>query len=159
MGKKKKDSQPSSTIAVNRKARFEYALEQFYEAGMVLDGWEVKSLRAGKGNIAESHVIIRHGEAWLIGSQFTPLISASTHVVADPTRTRKLLLHQHELNQLIGAVEQKGFTIVALKLFWKKGRVKCDIALAKGKKLHDKRQTMKERDWQRSKQRILKGGE
>ncbi len=159
MANKKKDNQPQSTIAVNRKARFEYALEKFFEAGLVLEGWEVKSLRAGKANIVESHVILKNGEAWIVGAQFTPLISACTHVIADPTRTRKLLLHHRELELLIGAVERKGYTVVPLKLFWKGGRIKCDIAIAKGKKLHDKRQTIKDRDWQRSKQRILKGGE
>lgn len=157
MAKKSKQKQPSSTVAVNRRARFEYALEQFFEAGLVLEGWEVKSLRAGKANIAESHVIMRDGEAWLLGSQITPLIFASTHVVADPTRTRKLLLHKKELNVLLGAVERKGYTVVPLKLFWKKGNVKCEIAIAKGKKLHDKRETIKEREWQRDKARVLKG--
>lgn len=156
MAKKKKDTQPSSTIAVNRKARFEYHLEKVFEAGLVLEGWEVKSLRAGKANIAESHVIIKKGEAWLFGSQFTPLLSASTHVVADPVRTRKLLLHKAELNLLIGAVERKGYTVIPTKVYWKHGRVKCEIAIGKGKKLHDKRQTIKDREWQRNKQRELK---
>jgi SsrA-binding protein len=157
MANKKKATQPSSTIAVNRRARFDYAIEHVYEAGLVLLGWEVKSLRAGKANIAESHIIVKKGEAWLLGSQFLPLLSASTHVIAEPTRTRKLLLHSKELDVLIGAVERKGYTIVPLKLYWSKGRVKCAIAIAKGKKVHDKRQTIKDREWQRSKQRVLKG--
>ena len=157
MAKKSNQKQPSSTIAVNRRARFEYALEQHFEAGLVLEGWEVKSLRAGKGNIAESHVIIKDGEAWLLGAQIIPLIFASTHVTTDPTRTRKLLLHKKELEVLFGAIERKGYTVVPLKLFWKKGNVKCEIAIAKGKKLHDKRETIKEREWQRDKARVLKG--
>lgn len=153
---KKKEKTPDSTIAQNRKARHDYALETFFEAGMVLEGWEVKSLRAGKGNIAESHIIIRKGEAWLLGALITPLLSASTHINPDPTRTRKLLLHAKELETLIGAVERQGYTIVPVKMFWKKGRAKCDIAIAKGKKLHDKRETIKEREWQRSKARVLR---
>lgn len=157
MAKKKKDTQPSNTIAVNRKARFEYSLEKTFEAGLVLMGWEVKSLRAGKADIAESHILVKNGEAWLLGSQFSPLLSASTHVKADPIRTRKLLLHKSELNVLIGAVERKGYTVIPTKLYWKHGRVKIEIAIGKGKKLHDKRQTIKDRDWQRNKHRELKG--
>ncbi|HET9843930.1 MAG TPA: SsrA-binding protein SmpB [Gammaproteobacteria bacterium] len=156
MAKKKKDIQPDSTIAVNRKVRHEYSLEKFFEAGLVLQGWEVKSIRAGKANISEAYIILKNGEAWIIGSQFVPLLSASTHVVAEANRTRKLLLHQSELNQLVAAVERQGYTIVPLKLFWKNGRVKCDLAIAKGKKLHDKRQSIKDREWQRSKARVLK---
>lgn len=143
-----------SLIADNRKARHDYTIEDHFEAGLILEGWEVKSLRAGRGQIAESHVIIRDGAAWLLGTNITPLISASTHINPDPQRTRKLLLHQKELNRLIGAVQRKGYTIVPLNLHWKKGRVKVEIALAKGKKLHDKRQSEKERDWQRQKQKI-----
>lgn len=154
--KHKIKSKDTSRIAENRKARHDFALETFFEAGVMLLGWEVKAIRAGKAGIAESYVIIKKGEAWLLGANITPLLSASTHVQTDPFRTRKLLLHKKELNQLIGAVERKGYTIVPVKLYWKKGKVKLEIALAKGKKKHDKRQTVKERDWQRDKQRILK---
>lgn len=139
-------------IADNRKARHDYFFEETFEAGIVLEGWEVKSLRAGRGQISESHVIVNNGAAWLLGSNITPLISASTHIKPDPQRTRKLLLHQKELNKLIGAVQRKGYTIVPLNLHWNKGHAKVLIALAKGKKMHDKRQTEKERDWQRQKQ-------
>ena len=116
----------------------------------------MKSIRAGKVQLKESYVIIKNGEAWLFGAHLSPLSSASTHVNTDPTRTRKLLLHREELNKLIGKVEQKGYTVVPLKLYWKKSLVKCEIGLAKGKKLHDKRQSEKERDWQREKNRLLK---
>lgn len=155
MGSKKKKID-SSQIAVNRKARHEFFIEEKLEAGLVLEGWEVKSLRAGRVQISESHVIIKHGEAWLLGAQIQPLPTASTHINPDPIRTRKLLLHKKELSHLIGSVERKGYTIVALNMHWKKGRAKIDIALAKGKKLHDKRASNKERDWQRDKQRLLK---
>lgn len=143
-------------IAENRKARFEYALEETYEAGIVLQGWEVKSLRAGKGGIADGYVIIKNGEALLLGSQISPLNSASTHIQPEQQRTRKLLLHKKELKKLIGAVERKGYTIIPLHLYWKNGLAKLKIAIAKGKKQFDKRQTVKERDWQRSRQRLLK---
>lgn len=148
--------QGSANIARNKRARFDYHLQDNLEAGLSLEGWEVKSLRAGKANIAEAHVIIKDGEAWLLGSHFIPLSSASTHVRPDPTRTRKLLLHGFELNRLIGATDRKGFTIVPLNLYWKRGRAKLEIALAKGKKKHDKRATEKERSWNREKRRILK---
>lgn len=153
---KKKKADTANQIALNRKAKFEYSFEDTYEAGLVLEGWEVKSLRAGKGSIADSYVILRNGEAWLLGSQIVPLTTTSTHFVAEPQRTRKLLLHKREINKLIGAKEREGYTIVPLKMYWKAGRVKVSIAIAKGKKLHDKRQTAKERDWQRNKQRLLK---
>ncbi|MFN3235317.1 MAG: SsrA-binding protein SmpB [Gammaproteobacteria bacterium] len=153
MGKKKK-SLPDNTIAVNRKARHEYTLEKSLEAGVVLEGWEVKSLRAGKASLIDSHIIIKKQEAWLLGANITPLPTASKHVETDPTRTRKLLLHHEELKKLIGATQQKGYTIVALKLYWKQQRVKLEIALAKGKKLHDKRATEKARDWKRQKSRL-----
>jgi len=152
----KKKQNPSSRIAENRKARHEYAIEETFEAGIVLEGWEVKSLRAGKGGIAEGYVIIKKGEAWLIGAQISPLNSASTHIHPDTQRTRKLLLHKRELRKLIGAVERKGYTLVPLQLYWKGGRVKLSMAIGKGKKLFDKRQTAKERDWTRSRQRLLK---
>lgn len=149
-----KKNTTDSLIADNRRARYDYSIEDSFEAGIMLEGWEVKSLRAGRGQISEGHVIIKNGAAWLVGANIAPLVSASTHVVADAQRTRKLLLHQSELNKLIGAVQRKGYTIVPLNLHWKRGRAKLDIALAKGKKLHDKREVEKERDWQRQKQRM-----
>lgn len=145
-----------SSIALNRKAGFDYFLEAQYEAGLVLEGWEVKSLRAGKVNLADAHVIIKYGEAFLLGSQINPLSTASTHFIPDPTRTRKLLLNRKELNHLIGSVERQGYTIIPLSLYWKKNSIKLKIALAKGKKEHDKRSTIKEREWQRDRSRILK---
>lgn len=144
------------TIALNKKARHDYHLDATFEAGMVLTGWEVKSLRAGKGQLTDSYVLLKDGEAWLIGLLITPLTSASTHVIADPTRTRKLLLNARELNRLIGAVHQKGYTCIPLNLHWKGSRVKCEIALAKGKKDFDKRDTEKDRDWEREKQRTVR---
>ncbi len=143
-------------IAENRKARHDYFIEDTFEAGLALEGWEVKSLRAGRAQLTESYVHLKNGEAWLIGAHFSPLPTTSTHVKADPTRTRKLLLHRHELDRLVGAVERKGYTLVALNLHWSKGRAKVDIGLAKGKKQHDKRATQKDRDWERQKARILK---
>lgn len=145
-----------SLIASNKKARHEYFIEESFEAGLELLGWEVKAIREGKMRITESYVIFRDGEAFLFGSHIQPLISASTHTLADPLRTRKLLLHRREIDKLFGMVNQKGHTCVALKTYWNRGRVKCEIALAKGKKLHDKRATLKERDYQREKQRGLK---
>ena len=123
---------------------------------MALEGWEVKSLRAGKAQITEGYVLLKNGEAWLIGAHFSPLKTTSTHVVADPTRTRKLLLHRKEIDRLLGAVERKGYTIVPLRLYWKDGRVKLEVGLAKGKQAHDKRATEKNRDWQREKARLLR---
>lgn len=146
------------TIAENRRARFEYFIEERYEAGLVLQGWEVKSLRAGKAQITEAYVFLRDGEAFLFGAHITPLKTSSTHVVADPTRTRKLLLNQRELAHLIGAVERKGYTLVPLELYWLRGRIKLEIGLAKGKKQHDKRAAEKERDWQREKARLMRRG-
>jgi len=145
-----------STIALNRKAGFDFFIEEQYEAGLVLQGWEVKSLRAGKINLSDSHVIIKHGEAFLLGAQINPLLTASTHSIPDPTRTRKLLLNRRELSHLIGSVERQGYTIVPLSLYWKKNNIKIKIALAKGKKEHDKRDSVKEREWQRDKSRIMK---
>jgi len=144
------------TIALNKRARFEYHLEERIEAGISLTGWEVKALRAGNINFSESHVLLRRGEAFLFGCVIQPLTSASTHVDADPMRTRRLLLHKRELDRLTGQVERKGYTLVPTAMYWNKGRVKVEIALAKGKKQHDKRRTEKERDWQREKGRILK---
>lgn len=146
----------NSTIARNKKARHEFSVEDTFEAGLALEGWEVKSLREGRAQLTESYVHIRQGEAWLLGSHITPLSTASTHIRPDPTRTRKLLLHRHELDRLIGAVERKGYTLVPLNLHWSKGKAKLDIGLAKGKKQHDKRATQKDRDWKRQQARILK---
>ncbi|MCB1789599.1 MAG: SsrA-binding protein SmpB [Gammaproteobacteria bacterium] len=153
---KKPDSSGSSTIALNKKARHEYFIEDRYEAGLALEGWEVKSLRAGKINLTEGYVTLRAGEAFLFGATISPLPTASTHVHPDPMRTRKLLLHREELSKLIGLVERKGYTLVPLAMYWKRGRAKLEIGLAKGKKLHDKRADAKERDWQREKQRNFK---
>jgi SsrA-binding protein len=153
--KKNKNQAGGATIAQNRVATHDYFIEERFEAGMVLEGWEVKSLRAGKAQLKESYVILKNGEAWLLGSHIAPMMSASTHVNPAPARTRKLLLHRHELAKLIGQVERKGYTLVPLQLYWKKGRAKLEIGLAKGKQLHDKRATEKERDWQREKQRAM----
>jgi len=158
MSKSKAKSQPSSTIALNKKARHDYFIEERMEAGLVLEGWEVKSLRSGRVQLSDSYVIVKDGEAWLLGALITPLPTASTHIHPDPTRTRKLLLHHDELARLIGAVERKGYALVPTAMYWKKGRAKLEVALAVGKKAHDKRATLKERDWQREKQRVLKHG-
>lgn len=156
MSKGKDKKQSSSTIALNRRARHDYFIEDRIEAGLVLEGWEVKALRAGKGRIAEAYVLIKDGEAFLLGSHIQPLESASTHVVTDATRTRKLLLHERELATLIGATEQKGYTIVPLAMYWSRGKAKLEIALAKGKAKYDKRQTKKTQDWQRRKAQIMR---
>jgi SsrA-binding protein len=153
MTQKQKSDQ---TIAVNRKAHYEYSMEDRFEAGIALQGWEVKSLRAGKVQLDQAYVLLKGGEAWLFGGQITPLITASTHNTHDPQRTRKLLLHASEIAKLIGSVERKGYTLIPLKLYWKNNRVKLEMALAKGKKQHDKRAAEKDRDWQREKQRNLK---
>jgi len=153
-GKSKKAAE--KFIAVNRKARHDYFIEDKFEAGLVLEGWEAKSLRAGRAQLTESYVHLRNGEAYLIGAHFSPLNTASTHTRADPTRSRKLLLQRYELDRLVGAVERKGFALVPLNLHWSKGRAKLEIGLAKGKKQHDKRAASKDRDWQRQKERILK---
>jgi len=156
MNTKKSKQSNSRVIAVNRKARHDYFIEDKFEAGLVLEGWEAKSLRAGRAQLTESYVHLKNGEAFLIGAHFSPLNTASTHTRADPTRSRKLLLQRHELDRLVGAVERKGFTLVPLNLHWSKGRAKLEIGLAKGKKQHDKRAASKDRDWQRQKERILK---
>ena len=143
-------------IAENRKARFDYFIEERYEAGLALHGWEVKAMRAGRAQLKEAYVFVRDTEAFLFGAHISPLNSASSHVVADPTRTRKLLLHASELSGLIGAVERKGYTLVPLELYWKNGRAKLAVGLAKGKKQHDKRAVEKDRDWQRDKARIMR---
>jgi SsrA-binding protein len=152
----RKQERTSNTIAQNKKARFDYFIEDRFESGLALQGWEVKSLRAGKAQLTESYVILRDGEAWLLGSHITPLNTASTHVQPDPTRTRKLLLHRKELDRLTGLVERKGYTLVALELYWSKSRAKLAVGLAKGKKQHDKRAAEKDRDWERDKSRILR---
>jgi SsrA-binding protein len=156
--KKKDKSSGSNRIAENKKARFDYRIEDTFEAGLALEGWEVKSLRDGRAQITESYVHLRNGEAWLLGAQITPLGTASTHIQPDPTRTRKLLLHRQELDRLVGAVERKGYTLVPLNLHWRNGRAKLDIGLAKGKKEHDKRAVVKDRDWKRQQSRIMKSG-
>lgn len=155
---KKKSGTGGATIALNKKAKHEYFIEDRYEAGISLQGWEVKSLRAGKLNLTEAYVIVKDGEAFLFGATITPLATASTHIQTDPTRTRRLLMHREELNRLIGLVERKGFTLVPTAMYWKRGRAKLEIGLAKGKKQHDKRADQKDRDWQREKQRIFKNG-
>lgn len=157
MAKTKKTSgTPSSNIALNKKAKHEYHIEQRLEAGLALQGWEVKGMRAGRVQLKESYVKVLHGEGFLIGCHISPLPSASTHVDPDPTRTRKLLLKRTELSRLIGQTERAGYTLVPLALYWKRGRAKLEIGLAKGKKLHDKRADAKERDWQREKERLFK---
>ncbi len=157
MSKKSKKSKISSnTIAVNKKARHDYFIEQSLEAGLSLEGWEVKSLRDNKVQIKESYVILKNNELFLFGAHVSPLKSASTHVNADPTRTRKLLLNRLEINRIKDKINQKGATVVPLKLYWTRGKVKLEIGVAKGKKSHDKRQDIKARDWQRDKQRALK---
>jgi SsrA-binding protein len=153
---KAKDS--SRLIAENRRARFDYFIEERYEAGLALQGWEVKAMRAGRAQLAEAYVYLRGGEAFLIGAHLTPLNTTSTHVTADPVRTRKLLLNYSELQGLIGAVERRGYTIVPLELYWKNGRAKLQVGLAKGKKQHDKRAVEKDRDWQRNRARLLRRG-
>jgi SsrA-binding protein len=154
---KPKPKRSSSTVALNKKARHDYFIEDCFEAGLALQGWEVKSLREGRVQLTESYIVIKNGEAWLFGFHISPLTSTSTHITPDPTRTRKLLLHRSELDKLIGAVERKGYTLVPLALYWKHGRAKLEIALARGKHSHDKRATEKNRDWDRQKQRLLRG--
>jgi len=144
------------SIVDNRKAFHDYFIEERFEAGLVLHGWEVKAARDGRAQLKEAYVVIRSGELWLLGSHITPLVSASTHVRADPTRTRKLLMHAKEIQRLIGQVERAGYTLVPINLHFKNGRVKLEMGLAKGKKQHDKRQTVKEREWNREKQRLLR---
>ncbi len=153
---KKKHNIPSSTIARNKRARFDYHLGDRFEAGISLTGWEVKSLRAGKVLLTDTYVLLKDGEAFLLGAHITPLNTASTHVITDPDRTRKLLLHRKELSRLFNATAQKGNTCVALSMYWKGNRVKCEIALATGKKLYDKRAAIREREWNRDKSRALK---
>ena len=155
---KKKDNEKNGggTIALNKRARHDYHFDERYEAGLALMGWEVKSLRAGRVNFGDAYALVKNGELFLFGSQITPLIQASSHVVANDRRTRKLLLHRAEIDKLIGAVERKGYTLVPTALYWKNGKVKIEIALARGKQEHDKRATEKDRDWNREKQRTMR---
>jgi SsrA-binding protein len=154
--KKDKSDDPARLIAVNRRARHEYFIEDSYEAGLMLQGWEVKSLRAGRAQVTEAYVTLKNGEAWLIGAHITPLKQTCTHEIADSTRTRKLLMHERELSQLVGKVERAGYTLIPLDLHWTRGRAKLQVGLAKGKKQHDKRATEKDRDWERQKGRVLR---
>jgi SsrA-binding protein len=153
---KKSGKKSDSTIALNKRARHEYFIEERFEAGIALLGWEVKSLRDGRINFGDSYALIKDGEMYLFGAQITPLSTVSTHVVAEPMRTRKLLLHRDEIDKLIGAVERKGYTVVPTAMYWKAGRAKVELGVARGKQTHDKRETTKERDWQREKQRLLR---
>jgi SsrA-binding protein len=154
MAKSKTKAPPP--IAQNRRARHDYALGDRFEAGIALEGWELKSIRAGKAQLADSYVMIRDGEAWLHGANITPLVSASTHVIANPTRNRKLLLHRKEIARLFADTHQQGYTCVATSMYWKGNKVKCEIALAKGKKEHDKRASERERDWKKEQRRTMK---
>ncbi len=155
--KKNKSNQASSgTIALNKKARHDYHLEDKIEAGIALQGWEIKSIRQGKVNITDNYVIIQNGEAYLVGARITPLTQASTHVICEPERARKLLLNKREIDRLIGARDRQGYSIVATAMYWKKCWVKLEIYLAKGKQAHDKRDSIKDRDWERQKARVMK---
>jgi SsrA-binding protein len=156
MKKSKNKANTSGTIALNKKARHDYYLEDKFEAGMSLQGWEIKSIRDGKVNITDAYIILQNGEAYLVGCRITPLNQASTHVVCEPERAKKLLLSRRELDRLLGARDQKGYSIVATAMYWKKCWVKCEIHLAKGKQSHDKRDTVKDRDWARQKERMMK---
>jgi SsrA-binding protein len=145
------------SIIDNKKAFFDYFIEERYEAGLVLEGWEVKAIRAGRVQLKEAYVVVRNGAVWLIGCHISPLATASTHVHPDPTRSRKLLLHADEVKKLIGKTERAGYTLVPLNLHYTKGRIKLDVGLGKGKKEHDKRATEKDREWAREKQRLMRG--
>ena len=151
-----KDKGNGGTIALNKRARHEYHIEDRYEAGLALQGWELKAIRAGRANIIESYAVVRGGELFLFGAQITPLIMASSHVVADALRTRKLLLHRAEIDKLVGHVQRDGYTLVPTALYWKGNKVKAELALAKGKQTHDKREASKDRDWARDKQRVMR---
>ncbi|MCA1924799.1 MAG: SsrA-binding protein SmpB [Thiobacillus sp.] len=144
------------SIVDNKKAFHDYFIEEKYEAGLVLEGWEVKSIRAGRVQLKEAYVVVKNGAIWLIGCHISPLATASTHVLPDPTRTRKLLLHASEIDKLIGRTERAGYTLMPLDLHYTRGRIKLSVGLAKGKKQHDKRAAEKEREWQREKQRLLR---
>ncbi|MBN8430311.1 SsrA-binding protein SmpB [Microbulbifer salipaludis] len=153
---KKKKAPSSNTIALNKKAKHDYFIEEKFEAGLELQGWEVKSCREGKAQLTDSYVLFKDGQAWLLGARIQPLASASTHYVTEPDRTRRLLLNRREIAKLFAAVNQKGYTCVCTAIYWKKHLIKCEIALAKGKASHDKRETEKERDWNRVKQRVMR---
>ena len=155
MGKQKKKL-ADNQIATNKKARHDYFIEDKIEAGLVLEGWEVKSLRSKNVQLRESYILIKNSEAWLFGAHVSPLLTASTHISPDPTRSRKLLMHRREIDKLIGAIERKGYTAVPLQMYWKRGRAKVEIGIAKGKELHDKRTTQKNKDWEREKERLFK---
>jgi SsrA-binding protein len=146
----------NKTIALNRSARHDYHLESRYEAGIALQGWELKSIRAGRMNMGDAYALVKSGEIFLFGAQITPLSQASTHVVADDRRTRKLLMHRHEIDKLVGYVEREGYTLIPTAVYWKGNKVKLELALAKGKQAHDKRQASKDRDWEREKQRTMR---
>ena len=153
---KNKQSGGGKTIALNKKARHDYFIDERFEAGISLLGWEVKSLRAGKVQIVDSYILLKDNEAYLFGALITALPTASAHILPEPRRTRKLLLHRVELNRLIGAVERKGFALIPTALYWKNGKVKLELGIARGKKSHDKRETEKDRDWQRQKARLMR---
>jgi SsrA-binding protein len=146
----------SKTIALNKRARYDYHIEDRLEAGIALEGWEVKSLREGRIQFSDSHVLVKDNEAFLFGCLINPLPTTSKHITPDPTRTRKLLLHRRELDGLIGAIDRKGYTVVPTAMYWLRGKVKVEIGMAKGKKQHDKRKTEKDRDWKRQKARLMK---
>ena len=156
--KTNKKSNGSSTIAVNKRARFEYHLEERIEAGIALEGWEVKALREGRVQFADSYVLLKDNEAWLFGCRINPLPTVSTHVTPDPVRTRKLLLHRREIDRLVGAVDRRGYTVIPTAMYWSRGKAKVEIGMARGKQQHDKRKTQKDRDWERQKGRIMKRG-
>jgi len=153
---KKNDKPAPAQIAQNRKAWHDYFIEQKFEAGLALQGWEVKSLRDGRAQLKEAYVVVENGEVFLIGAHISPLTSASTHIHPDPTRKRKLLLHREEISKLVGAVERRGYTLVPLSLYWKKGKAKIEIGLAKGKQAHDKRESIKKRETDRELARVIK---
>ena len=153
---KKKSSSGSNTIALNKQARFNYSIESTYEAGVALEGWEVKSIRDGRVQLQDSYVMFRKGNAYLFASLITPLLSASTHIIPNAFRDRQLLLHRREIDKLMGAVDRKGYTVVPTAMYWKNNRVKLEIGLGKGKQEHDKRDTAKDRDWGREKERLMK---
>ncbi|MEV8519284.1 SsrA-binding protein SmpB [Dyella marensis] len=153
---KDKDNKGGGTIALNKRARHEYHIDQRYEAGIALQGWELKALRAGRINFGDSYAVVLRNEIFLVGTSIPPLISASTHVIAEDRRTRKLLLHREEIDQLVGAVERKGYTLVPMAMYWKGNKVKVEVGVARGKQAHDKREAEKERDWQREKQRTMR---
>jgi len=150
------DRKGTKTIALNKRARFEFHIDERIEAGLALEGWEVKSLRAGSVQFADSYVLLKDNEAFLFGCHMEPLPTASSHVRPDPTRTRKLLLHRHEIDHLVGLVERKGFTLIPTAMYFARGRVKVEIGVARGKRQHDKRREVRDRDWERQKARIMK---